>query len=95
MKKKILIVYAHPEPTSLTRHLVEVAVRTLQRLGHEVLLSDLYGMRWKAVFDEHDFPSRADPERHVVSPGQRERSTPEPLRLVHDLLLGLSLLREP
>jgi NAD(P)H dehydrogenase (quinone) len=63
MKKKILIVYAHPEPTSLTRHLVDVAVQTLQRQGHEVLLSDLYGMRWKAVFDEHDFPSRADPER--------------------------------
>jgi NAD(P)H dehydrogenase (quinone) len=63
MKKKVLIVYAHPEPTSLTRELVEVAVQTLQQQGHEVLLSDLYGMQWKAVFDEHDFPSRADPER--------------------------------
>jgi NAD(P)H dehydrogenase (quinone) len=63
MKKKVLIVLAHPEPTSLTRQLGEVAVQTLQQQGHEVLLSDLYGMRWKAVFDEHDFPSRADPER--------------------------------
>jgi NAD(P)H dehydrogenase (quinone) len=63
MKKKVLIVHAHPEPTSLTRQLVEVAVQTLQRQGHEVLQSDLYGMRWKAVFDEHDFPARADPER--------------------------------
>jgi NAD(P)H dehydrogenase (quinone) len=79
MKKKILIVYAHPEPTSLTRHLVAVAVQTLQRQGHEVLLSDLYGMQWKAVFDEHDFPSRADPERlslvtesgHSYSSGQQ------------------------
>lgn len=61
--KKALIVHAHPEPTSLTRQLVEVSVQTLQRCGHEVLQSDLYGMRWKAVFDELDFPSRANPDR--------------------------------
>lgn len=63
MKKKALIVFAHPEPTSLTRQLADEAVRTLQEQGHEVLTSDLYGMGWKAVFDEHDFPNRADPER--------------------------------
>jgi NAD(P)H dehydrogenase (quinone) len=63
LKKSILIVHAHPERTSLTRQLVDVTVQTLQQQGHEVLMSDLYGMRWKAVFDEHDFPSRADPER--------------------------------
>jgi NAD(P)H dehydrogenase (quinone) len=61
--KKVLIVYAHPEPQSLTRQLVEVSVQTLERQGHEVLRSDLYGMRWKAVFDASDFPMRADPER--------------------------------
>ena len=31
--------------------------------GHEVLLSDLYAMGWKATFDEHDFPERANLER--------------------------------
>jgi NAD(P)H dehydrogenase (quinone) len=61
--KKVLIVHAHPEPTSLTRQLVEVSVQTLKQQGYEVLLSDLYGMSWKAVLDEHDFPSRVDPER--------------------------------
>ncbi len=61
--KKILIVHAQPEPASLTRQLVEVSVETLQRQGYEVLQSDLYGMRWKAVFDACDFPSRADHER--------------------------------
>ena len=59
----VLIVYAHPEPRSLTRQLVEMSIQTLQEQGHAVMLSDLYGMRWKAVFDEHDFPTRADPER--------------------------------
>jgi NAD(P)H dehydrogenase (quinone) len=63
MQKKVLIVHAHPEPTSLTRQLVEVSLQTLRQQGHEVLQSDLYGMRWKAVFDEHDFPNRADPDR--------------------------------
>ncbi len=63
MTKKVLIVYAHPEPTSVTRQLVEVAAEALQNQGHEVLRSDLYGMRWKAVFDEYDFPSRANPKR--------------------------------
>jgi len=63
MQKTVLIVHAHPEPTSLTRQLVDVSVQALRQQGHEVLQSDLYGMRWKAVFDEHDFPSRADPDR--------------------------------
>ena len=63
MKKKVLIVYAHPEPTSVTRQLVQVTVETLEGQGHEVLQSDLYGMRWKAVLDENDFPNRANPER--------------------------------
>ena len=60
---KVLIVHAHPEPTSLTRHLVDVAVSSLREQGHSVMSSDLYDMRWKAVFDEHDFPMRADPRR--------------------------------
>lgn len=63
MSKKILVVFAHPEPTSLTRQLVDVTVETLTAAGHEVTLSDLYGMGWKAVFDEADFPGRADPTR--------------------------------
>lgn len=75
----VLIVYAHPEPKSLTRQLVEVSVRTLQEQRHTVTLSDLYAMRWKAVFDEHDFPARSDPERlsfitesgHAYATGQQ------------------------
>jgi NAD(P)H dehydrogenase (quinone) len=61
--RKILVVFAHPEPTSLTRQLVDVTAETLAAQGHEVVQSDLYGMRWKAVFDADDFPSRTDPDR--------------------------------
>lgn len=60
---KVLIVYAHPEPTSLTRQLVDVTSETLSTAGHTVMHSDLYGMRWKAVYDAHDFPKRMNPER--------------------------------
>jgi NAD(P)H dehydrogenase (quinone) len=79
VKKRVHVVYAHPEPASLTRQLVQVTLETLARQGHEVVQSDLYGMRWKAVFDENDFPGRADPERlsfiaesaHAYSTGQQ------------------------
>jgi NAD(P)H dehydrogenase (quinone) len=60
MSKKVLIIYAHPEPSSLTRQLVDVSIKSLNELGHEVLQSDLYSMGWKATFDEHDFPERAN-----------------------------------
>lgn len=63
MPKTVLIVYAHPEPTSLTRHFVAASKQTLEQQGHTVLQSDLYGMGWKAIFDERDFPSRVDSER--------------------------------
>jgi len=61
--KSVLLVYAHPEPASATRHLVEIAIETLEAQGHTVMLSDLYGMEWKAVFDRDDFLARLNPER--------------------------------
>jgi len=63
MSRTVLIVHAQPEPTSLTRTLVDTAVETLQSQGHSVLQSDLYAMGWKAVYDAEDFPQRADPAR--------------------------------
>src|SRR6266568_1101953 len=55
---KILIVYAHPEPRSLNGSLRDFAVRHLESIGHSVQVSDLYAMRWKAVFDGDDFLAR-------------------------------------
>jgi NAD(P)H dehydrogenase (quinone) len=63
MMKNILIVSAHPEPTSLTRQLVDVTVETLGAAGHKIVQSELYGMKWKAVFDADDFPVRTNPDR--------------------------------
>ncbi len=60
---KVLLVHAHPERTSVTRHLAKSACEVLKAQGHEVMESDLYGMGWKAVFDGADFPVRANQDR--------------------------------
>ncbi|GGP51762.1 NAD(P)H-dependent oxidoreductase [Saccharothrix coeruleofusca] len=52
---KVLIVYAHPEPKSLNGSLKDLAVSTLESAGHEVRVSDLYAMNWKAVVDAADY----------------------------------------
>lgn len=57
---KYLIVYAHPEPASLTGYLKDRAVQALEAAGHEVIVSDLYASGWKAVADGGDFPQRDD-----------------------------------
>lgn len=64
---KYFIVYAHPEPRSLSGHFKDRAVQALKAAGHDVIVSDLYAMKWKAVADADDFP---------------ERHTDEPLRYV-------------
>ena len=57
----VLLVHAHPEPKSFNGALTDTAVSTLAAVGHEVVVSDLYAMKWKAVADADDFTgSRAD-----------------------------------
>jgi NAD(P)H dehydrogenase (quinone) len=59
----ILIVFAHPEPASFNGALKNVAVDTLVRLGHEVVVSDLYRMGWNAALGPGDFEGeRANPD---------------------------------
>ncbi|ANH71017.1 NAD(P)H-dependent oxidoreductase [Mitsuaria sp. 7] len=96
-RKTVLIVHAQPEPTSLTRTLVDVAEQTLRAAGHEVLQSDLYAMGWKAVYDEQDFPVRTDSGRldfvresgHAFEQGHQPADVVEEQRklLVADLVI--------
>ncbi len=53
---KVLIIYAHPESNSFNGALKDRAVETLQSLGHEVIVSDLYRMGWKSQIDSDDIP---------------------------------------
>jgi NAD(P)H dehydrogenase (quinone) len=60
---KILLVHAHPEPRSLNGSLKQFMVERLAQSGHEVRVSDLYAMRWKATLDADDF-SHTEPGAH-------------------------------
>ncbi|MFI6407119.1 NAD(P)H-dependent oxidoreductase [Streptomyces sp. NPDC050548] len=64
---KTLIVHAHPEPRSLNGALKDLAVSTLEAAGHEVRVSDLYAMNWKAVVDAADFGEHATNPLRVVA----------------------------
>jgi NAD(P)H dehydrogenase (quinone) len=59
----VLIVYAHPDPHSLTTSLKDLAVSTLIQAGHSVQVSDLYAMNWKAPIDGDDFLERLNLDR--------------------------------
>ena len=52
---KILIVHAHPEARSLNGSLKEFMVERLVQSGHDVRVSDLYAMQWKAPLAADDF----------------------------------------
>ncbi|MEU8959538.1 NAD(P)H-dependent oxidoreductase [Streptomyces sp. NPDC048518] len=68
---KILVVSAHPDPRSLNAELAGFAVDHLRAAGHEVRVSDLYAMKWKAVVDGDDFPDHAGDQRlHVMDVSQ-------------------------
>lgn len=54
----VLLVYAHPEPTSLNGSLKAFTVGRLEQAGHRVQVSDLYAMKWKSTLDADDFPHR-------------------------------------
>jgi NAD(P)H dehydrogenase (quinone) len=59
---KVLYVYAHPEPKSFNGALKTTALAALQEEGHEIKLSDLYGMNFDPVLKALDYPERKNPE---------------------------------
>ena len=60
---RVLIVYAHPEPTSFSGAMKDLAVETLTAAGHAVTVSDLYAQGFNPVAGPHDFIHRVDPAR--------------------------------
>lgn len=68
---KVFIVHAHPERRSLNGALTDLAVDTLTEAGHEVRVSDLYAMRWKATVDADDFGAAASDPLHTVTDSGR------------------------
>lgn len=62
---RYFIVYAHPQPSSLNGALKVSAVSALTDAGHEVVVSDLYAIRCKAIADCNDFPLHDQCDRLV------------------------------
>lgn len=58
---RILIVIAHPEPKSFNAEMYRQAIQTLEKNGHEVKTSDLYGMNFNAVSERKNFTSAKNP----------------------------------
>lgn len=79
----VLIVFAHPEPKSLSASLRDVAVEELEAAGHTVKVSDLYAMRWKSEVDGADFPSLAEGAR--LAPGAASKQAFENDTLTDDV----------
>ncbi|MFF8641279.1 NAD(P)H-dependent oxidoreductase [Streptomyces sp. NPDC015345] len=69
---KVLWIFAHPEQHSLNGSLMSDGLRTLEALGHEHRVSDLYAMGWKATVDADDFGN--PPRERLFVGAEQERA---------------------
>lgn len=60
---RVLLVHAHPEPTSFTSAMKDRAVEVLTEAGHHVDVSDLYAQGFDPVAGRQDFTTVADASR--------------------------------
>lgn len=67
----VLLVFAHPEPRSLNGALKAFTVQRLESAGHNVQVSDLYAMGWKAAVDTSDSLDRNPAARFDASANSR------------------------
>ncbi|MPZ12112.1 MAG: flavodoxin family protein [Kiloniellaceae bacterium] len=69
-----LIVHSHPEPRSFNATLKDIAVFTLRRLGHRVVVSDLYTEGFDPVEAPRHYQARSDCLRFSALAEQRHAS---------------------
>lgn len=71
---KVLVVFAHPEPNSFGHALLERGVQALSERGHEVVVSDLYGMNFNPIASAADFIQRRFPNALQYDREQKQAS---------------------
>jgi NAD(P)H dehydrogenase (quinone) len=89
---KFLIVYAHPQQDSYNNALREQAVTALKNHQHEVQVSDLYAMNFKATADWQDFnnpPSQILPTQYSIA----QKAAVENKILANDIQIELEKLQ--
>lgn len=67
----VLIVHAHNEPKSFNASMKNLAVEALSGDGHEVVVSDLYAMKFNPIASADDFRQRANTDHLVYALEQR------------------------
>jgi len=72
---KILIVYCHPNPKSFCHAILETLIKQLKELKHEVVVRDLYALKFNPVLSGSDFmgfkagkpaPDIAEEQKHLA-----------------------------
>jgi NAD(P)H dehydrogenase (quinone) len=58
---RVFIVHAHPEPKSFNGAMTAAAKAALLAAGHQVVVSDLYAMKFNPVSGRHNFVTVSDP----------------------------------
>jgi NAD(P)H dehydrogenase (quinone) len=93
---RVLTVFAHPEPRSFGRALLERGTETLLAAGHEVEVSDLYAMNFNPVATGADFTVRRFPDALQYDREQKQASQDgtfaDDIRAELDKLLWCDLL---
>ncbi|MFC6880948.1 MULTISPECIES: NAD(P)H-dependent oxidoreductase [Actinomadura] len=82
-RRKVLWLFAHPEPRSLNASLRDEGLHTLKELGHDVQESDLYAMGWNPVVTAADFARDPAGRLRVGDASERAHATG---RLSDDIL---------
>ena len=67
-KMKVFIVYCHPSEDSFTREVRDSFIAGLENSGHSYILSDLYGMNFKADMGEDEYRREAFYRRDLPVP---------------------------
>lgn len=86
----VLIVHAHPEPASFTSAMKNAAVADLTAAGHQVVVSDLYAMRFNPVAGPEDFGTRGNPD--YLNYALEQRSNADAGTLAPDIAAELDKL---
>jgi len=93
-RKNILIVYAHPEKSSFNAALLEVARSSLASQGHNVVVSDLYEMKFNPVISREDLKDASLRKQDYISLPAGFQAAFEKGQLADDIVVEQAKVRD-
>ncbi len=63
---KVLIIYAHPNPMSFTKAILDNFVKGIKEAGHQYEILDLYKTKFNPIFQDMDFSYFVDKESPFI-----------------------------